>query len=380
LNLARRLEFATAGVGALLVLVASCAGCARQHGASFPRAVAEAERAETAGRYAEAATRYDAAANVATLARDRDHARYLAGMMMVRDGNVRDGVVRLDEIANASPPTEHSAEAAYRAASIRSDSTDPKEAELGMRAMEQVMFRFPTHGIAHSALRRFLLDKDAKEGKRASLDYLERLANGPLGAGELGEIIAYQAAERMAELDETARAHDAFLAVATKWPYPFGALWDNSLYRASEMDEKLTRYAHAIVDLERMVGERETTSLVGSYTRPKMSAGLFRIGMLYGFRLHDRARGRDAFHRLQSEFATSKLRPDALWFEARLWADDGDAKTACDRLATLARDFPDSRYVPCAIEKCPALKRAEKSRAPKECHAYIGREDREPPH
>ena len=363
---------------AALVALAASLGCARHHGAAFPRAFAEAERAETAGRYAEAAARYDAAAKAAELARDRDHARYLAGLMMLRDGNVREGVARLEEIANATPVSEHSADAAYRAADVRTRSTDPKEAELGARAMEQVLLRFPAHGIAHSALRRILLDKDAKDGKRASLEYLERLAKGPLGATELGEILAYQAAERMAELDETARAHDAFLAVATRWPYPFGALWDNALYRASEMDEKLGRYSHAVVDLERLIGERETTSLVGSYTRPKMSPGLFRMGMLYGFRMHDRARGRDAFHRLQSEFTTSKLRPDALWFEARLWDEDGDTKTACERLATLANDFPDSRYVPCAIEKCPAVKRADKSKAPKECHPYIGRADREP--
>ena len=96
--------------------------------------------------------------------------------------------------------------------------------------------------------------------------------------------------------------------------------------------------------------------------------------------MHDRARGRAAFHRLHDEFATSKLRPDALWFEARLWDEDGDAKSACDRLATLANEFPDSRYVPCAIEKCPAVKLADKSKAPKACHPYILRAEREFPH
>jgi hypothetical protein len=46
----------------------------------------------------------------------------------------------------------------------------------------------------------------------------------------------------------------------------------------------------------------------------------------------------------------------------------------CDRLDTLASDFPDSRYVPCAIEKCPSIKRSSKSKAPKTCHAYLARE------
>ena len=65
---------------------------------------------------------------------------------------------------------------------------------------------------------------------------------------------------------------------------------------------------------------------------------------------------------------------DALWREAELWRKDGDQATMCDRLATLASDFPDSRYVPCAIERCPSIRRDAKSKAPKTCHAYLTRE------
>jgi outer membrane protein assembly factor BamD (BamD/ComL family) len=68
------------------------------------------------------------------------------------------------------------------------------------------------------------------------------------------------------------------------------------------------------------------------------------------------------------------MRDDALWREAELWRKDGDASTACDRLATLAGDFPDSRYVPCASLRCPAIKRGAKSKAPATCHDYLLRE------
>jgi hypothetical protein len=46
----------------------------------------------------------------------------------------------------------------------------------------------------------------------------------------------------------------------------------------------------------------------------------------------------------------------------------------CDRLSTLASDFPDSRYVPCAMERCPGIKRPSKSKAPATCHGYLTRE------
>jgi TolA-binding protein len=182
----------------------------------------------------------------------------------------------------------------------------------------------------------------------------------------------------MANLGQTAEARDAFVAVADRWRYPFGALWDDALWCASELDEKLGRYPEAIADLERMLKERETTTLMGSYIRPRMSPALLRIGALYAGRLHDHAKAREAFHRLYTDFTTSPLRPAALWREARLWAADGDASKACDRLATLVHDYPDGRYVPCATEQCKDVKRPEKSKAPTSCHPYLLREAEKP--
>jgi hypothetical protein len=98
---------------------------------------------------------------------------------------------------------------------------------------------------------------------------------------------------------------------------------------------------------------------------------MLRIGALYRDRLHDRPKAREAFHRLYAEFEHSTARDDALWLEASLWRDDGNAHASCDRLALLVREFPDSRYVPCATKELCGIVRPEKSRAPKECHPYI---------
>ena len=363
-------------IATLLALSGATAigACAPNHGPTFPGAFAAAQRAETAGRYAEAAARYDAAAKEAVKERDRDYARYLAARMLLRAGNNRDAVARLDEVASASPPTEHSAEAAYQAAAARIENG---EAERGWRDMDQVLVRFPSHGIAHSALRRVVVHKDETD-KRATLEWLRAQAKGPLGSSEVGELVSFQIADHLVTLEDWGGAHDQYLETAARWPYPYGSLWDDSLYHASEMDEKLARPAHAIADLERMLFERETTSLVGSYHRPRMSPALFRIGVIYARDLHDRVQARAAFHRLYTDFTTSKLRPDALWYEASLWADEGDTKTSCARLETLAGDFPHSRYVPCAVEKCPKLKPSETSKAPKACHPYLLKPERLP--
>ncbi len=360
------------GVALVALAVAAAGGCAPSQGTAFPPAFAAAQRAETAGRFLEAAGDYDAAARVARRARDRDEASYLAGLLWIRGGDRRDGVARLDAIANAATPVEHSAEAAYLAANERIAAGDQAR---GWRTMADVVTRFPKSGVAHVALHRVLEHEDETEGVNASLSYLLALAAGPLGSSEVGEMVSFQIAEHLAKAGEAAAARDQFLATATRWSYPFGAFWDDSLWRASEIDEGLGRYADAVADLERMLRERETTTLVGSYQRPRMGPAQFRVGVLYATRLHDRARARDAFHRLYTDFTTSNLRAQALWMEAKLWRDEGDEATACARLSTLVNDNPDSRYVPCAIDRCPAIQRPLKSGAPTACHAYLTRDD-----
>ncbi|MBN9161466.1 MAG: tetratricopeptide repeat protein, partial [Myxococcales bacterium] len=155
---------------------------------------------------------------------------------------------------------------------------------------------------------------------------------------------------------------------------PGGAYFDDALYRASEMEEKLGRPREAIAHLERMLSFRESSSTMGSYERPRYSSAILRIATLYEERLGDRAKARETLHRLYADFKTSTLRDDALWHEAELWQKDGDKETACNRLSTLASDFPDSRYVPCAVERCPSIKRPSKSKAPKSCRDYLSRE------
>jgi hypothetical protein len=125
-----------------------------------------------------------------------------------------------------------------------------------------------------------------------------------------------------------------------------------------------------------MLAQRESTIIVGTYERPMYVPAVLRVGALYRDRLHDDAAARQAFHRLYAEFANSTKRDDGLWLEAAVWRQDGDAATACRRLATLVQDFPDSRYVPCAVAECTGLERPARSAAPTTCHPYITRQPR----
>jgi hypothetical protein len=330
--------------------------------------MAEGSRAEGAGRFAEAARDYDVAWRAGLRTRDREQARWDAAEMFARDGQVAVAMSRFEAIASEAP-SEHQAEATYRVAALRIDNGD---ADRGWRDMEQVPRRFPTHGIAHAAVRRLVQHAD-EGGPRAGLEELRALERD-LGSTELVELLAFLAAEHVEALGDDPQAREAYGQIADRWGYPFGAFFDDALWHASLIDERLGFYQRAIDDLQRLLRERETTSIVGSYERSKYVPAMLRVGELYRDRLHDRARARDAFHRLYSDFAHSTVRDRALWLEAALWRDDGDSRTACVRLGTLIEKFPDSRYVPCAMAQCSSLERPQTSRAPKECHEYVARQ------
>lgn len=360
-----------------LVLLAASAGatvaCAPNRGAAYEKALAEARRANHAGRFDTAADRFDEAARTAKVARDGVYARYEAALARARAGDVARASRELRAIADAKPPNAYSAQAAFKAAVLAGES-DPS---AGYAELEAVALRWPETGVARVALTR-ILRHDDEVGPAKTLAHLDALAP-KVAKTALEEDVAYERAKRIAELGRTEEARSSFVAVADRWPYPGGNYFDDALYRASEMEETLGRYKEAIGHLERLLSFRERSVTIGSYERPRYIPAMLRIAKLYEERLGDRQKARETLHRLYADFETSTLRDDALWREAELWQKDGDKDTACARLSTLTSDFPDSRYVPCAVERCSSIKRPAKSKAPKTCRAYITREpSREP--
>jgi tetratricopeptide (TPR) repeat protein len=358
---------AARGLALVLALVTIASGCAAARSSAFDAAAAQASRDEGAGRFAEAAKEYDVATSRADRHRDEDQARWDAAAATARAGDVAGAARRYEAIAS-DQASEHQAEAAFRLAMLRIESSD---GERGWPDLEQVPRRFPTHGVAHVAVRKLVQHADER-GPRAGLDELRAL-EADLGSTELAGLVAFLEAEHLEAMGDDRAARDAYGTIADRWPYPFGAFFDDALWHASLLDEKFGLYPAAIDDLERLLRQRETTSLMGSYERPRFVAAMLRVGELYRDRLRDLPRAREAFHRFYTDFAHSSLRDRALWMEAALWREGGDGRTACDRLATLVEKFPDSRYVPCAIGQCPALARPRTSGAPKDCREYIAR-------
>ena len=347
-----------------LLGVLALAACAPARGASYERSVAEASAAHHDGRFAEAAMRYEEAAKSAKVPRDAVYRRYTAALDWIRAGDIGRGTAELRTIARAKPPNEYSPQAAFQVARL----TRRGDNAAGLAALEAVLLEFPNSGVAQVALWHLLQEDDAA-GPELALAHLERLTPRVNGTG-VEENVAYERARHLDTLGRTEQARDAYLDTAARFPYPTGAFNDNSLFRAAEMEDKLGQRQRAIALLQRLLSQREVSGFVGTYERPQYRPALLKIVELYE-RSGDRASARAALHRVYTELTTSTVRDDALWREAALWRQDGDAATACARLSTLATDFPDSRYVPCATQHCPSVKRSAKSKAPATCHAYL---------
>jgi outer membrane protein assembly factor BamD (BamD/ComL family) len=336
-------------------------------GDAYVRSLAEARRDLHDGLEAPAALAFDDAAKNAKIPRDAVYSRYEAALARARAGDVARAATELRAIAVAKPANEYSPQAAFKLAEL----TRATDEAAGLRELEQLVFDFPESGVAQVALGH-LIAHDEDAGPAAALAHLDRLAPRVKGT-KVEEKVLYERARHLDALGRTQEARDQFVAVANAFPYPSGALNDDALYRAADMEEKLGRPKEAVALLERLLSQREVSSFMGSYERPRYLPALLRVAQIYEDQ-GDRAKARATLHRLYTDFTTSLMRDDALWREAELWRKDGDTSTACDRLATLTSDFPDSRYVPCATLRCPSVKRAAKSKAPASCHEYLLRE------
>jgi tetratricopeptide (TPR) repeat protein len=334
--------------------------------------MAEADHAEVLGRYGEAARDFDAAASHALLQRDRAYATYLAALMFEKDGDVVSARDRYHVLSLASPPDEESGAATYKEADMDIARGD---ASYGWQEMDAMLRRSPNDGFAKSALHRMLRHVDEGQGPAGTLAYLRALTP-TLDPTERAEEVAYETAARLEILGRLEEARDAFVRTAARWPYPIGALWDDALYRAAEIEERLGRPEAALFDLDAMLSQQEVSLLIGSYTRPRYPEAAMFAGRICRDDLHDAERARKRFHAAYANFPSWGMRDEALWLEADLSKTAGHLVEECGTLDKLAREFPDSRYLPCAMARCPAIRRPPQSRAPLRCHSHI--EDHRP--
>ena len=353
-----------------LTLATSAFGCGASSPSRYELAMAEAHRASSAGRFGEASEAYGRAGKEASRERDRDHALLFSAVEKSRAGDVAGALTELDTLAKRTPKSPDSAEAAYKAAVLRRRTG--AEAR-GNADLEAFVTTFSESPLALPALAHVLHEKE-KAGQEAARAYLASIEPKLPADSSVLQKVVYERALRQ-EAKEARR--DALVAVAARFPYPRGAYWDDSLFKAAEIEEELGRHREAVALYEKLLVERETSDVIGSYQRPKYSPAKMRIAHIQAEKLGDRAAARKTLHELYTQLESSDLRDDALFEEARLYRADKLDDEACRTLDTLVSHFKDSRFVPCATAECPKIARPKDSKAPNVCRPYILRKSGE---
>ena len=348
---------------AVWLLAAALYACAPTLPAGYVRARDSAERAYASGQFSQAGARWLEAAQSADRARDRSEARYRAATSYQRAGDIERARELYTLLSNGK--SERAARATFALADLRLSSGDLAGGKL---ALEAAIRRYPSSGVAGLALRRYFALLEAEGGQRAVLDYIQA-ALPTLGSGDLGEQLLYERARRLEVQGKIPEARDAYLTLADRFPYPYGAYWDDALFRAADLEVKLGDGSRAIALLQRMLRARETSHLSGSYERPRFAEAAYRLAELYRDQKRDPGAARRAFHAVFVDYPTSTLRDDALWHEALLF-DRSESERTCAPLTLLVQQMPESRYAACAHELCPSIALDSK----RECAGYIQRE------
>jgi tetratricopeptide (TPR) repeat protein len=340
-------------------------GCGSPPSASYSNESERAHGARRRGDHLAAARHYERAAKAAGKQRDADEARYRAADAYARAG-ARPQAARIYRELAGRGDAARRARADFALADLQLDAGNERD---GQAHLAEAILRHPDSGLSRRALERHLSYLREQGGHAAVLQYLTTLQKR-LGSSELGETLFYRRARELEEAGQRAEARDAYLACASRFPYPQGAYWDDALYRAAEQELALGAPIKALGHLQRLLSEREEASFVGSYQRGRYAEGQLLTARIYRDQLRDHARARHELRKVWVEHPRSRLVDDALFEEALLAHRAGDRAGTCAPLQIITSKLPTSRYAPCAPLLCDSLA----SQAGRHCHDYIKRE------
>lgn len=343
------------------LLLLACAGSGPTE---FQKSRAAAERAYAAGRYREAAQYWARAAEQTRKRSSASKARQRQASCLLRAGDTVQARTVLQRLS-----AENSALSARADFDLAMLDLETEQRDNASERLKKLIETQPNSAIAQTALRHYLRLQNERAGAEGSLAECERLLQ-TLSQSELDELLRYRRALLLQQLARKEQALRAYLELAERHPYPLGALWDDALWQAAQLQTELGKTEQAIGTLQRMLKSRETSDFVGSYERPRYGEAHFHLAELLRDGMQDRAAAAREFERVYQQHKTSRLRDDALWEAAKLYRALGDAQHACSLMKTLREEQSESRYLSCTPLLCEA---AQPPAGHRRCPDYISK-------
>ncbi|MDP3275938.1 MAG: tetratricopeptide repeat protein [Deltaproteobacteria bacterium] len=322
-------------------------GCAYQRPESFVRACAEAARATSAGRFAEAARAYDRAVSTTDRPLDRDEAVYRAGQAWRRSGDTVTALARFEWLARNGDDATRRTRGELEAVRIYFDRGQWDRAE---QVAIEVAARQPSMGAGRRAIELSLIEADSRDQSGiAAISLIDR-AWLRLSRTELAAMLDIERARRLVLQGQPEQAVIA-LERSLRWRYPQNPRWDDGSWELSQLLLQLNRPDQALAVINRALEPAESLALIpGSSVRPRFPQLALERGRVLETlgRLPEAA---TAYRAMYNQFAHSTLRDDALEQEARVLRLLGETARACTVDQQLARDFSQTRRGRAASER-----------------------------
>ena len=326
-----------------IVVLAAC-GTARP-----PPELARAQRLETHGDDAGALGAYDGAVAACPhvrerLARQKVCAQAMAGraFTLERLGREDDALHAWLDMARAraTESPDDAARALHEAATLELRRGHDKPAyDLYWR----VIVEHPDSTAADDSLRVVVRDgrrRNARELDKVLAQLFERQKDTELG----DNLLWWRADLAEHELADPRAALDLWDQIAAR--YPKGPIFDDALWNGARLARAGGDPKGALKRLRQLVATREEAFMVGSYHSVFLDDAQLELGMILRDDLGDGRAALTEFEQLSRDYyKDSVLRDDALYQLARTQAALGEPTAACATMATLRKQFPDSKFL-----------------------------------
>jgi tetratricopeptide (TPR) repeat protein len=327
-------------------------------GCSAPATLGElttAERRAEAGDVDGAVAAYRAAQETCKRLRPPRRARAACAEALLGEGEVLERAGRTEAAigaylavpARAGGDEVPAAIAVHRAGELLLRAGRDREA---WTALWRVVTDWPDEPPAADALRA-LLDDGRRRDARALADEMTKILT-PLAGSAVGDNLVWSLADlNEHELGNPAAARALYDQIPVD--YPESGLRDDARWHAARLSRALGDPAGAAARLRALLATREVAIGAGSYFSIWLDDAQLELGRVLRDELGDLAGAEAAFRRLPRDYPASILQDDALYELAVTQVKAGAPARACETLARLGKQAPDSKYVARGQELCP---------------------------
>jgi tetratricopeptide (TPR) repeat protein len=206
----------------------------------------------------------------------------------------------------------------------------------------RVVTDWPDEGPASDALRVLLRDGRTRD-PRALADQMAKVLTALAETGVADNLVWSLADLTEHELANPAAARSLYDRIPVD--YPKSGLRDDARWNAARISRAIGDPKGAVQRLRGLLATREVALGPGSYFSIWLDDAQLELGRVLRDDLHDLPGAIAAFEKLPKNYPASILKDDALFELAVTQKAAGNQAKACEAIAKLVKDSPDSKYV-----------------------------------